>query len=428
MTLVQPGHYNRPGLYASNDPPEKEVALPERIKFLPQLTVLVILVVCLFNMVSVLYQDPYSLQWDFHTYYHAAIAHEAGLNPYDAANISKVSGKNWTPPYIYPPLTLKFFSLLNVFEYPLAAKIWLFLKIAMMAALVLVWHRYFTSVAPIPYFLLFLVFAFASAFYWDLKTGNVSIVEQFLLWMAFLFLIKDRPRAFCLLLIAASVFKLAFMLFLPLLIAFNVRRKWVLVSATVGALAVYLLANYLLYPDLIPEYWAQVRAANDLGDRYNLGSLAFVMDFFNYFGWGDLKAVQFIVYAGLVSVLAVVTVYFARPVRKVLFNDKALTILLSCALYAVSMPRMKCYSFLILILPAFFIIKRLWKRNGFPFIFLLLILPIRSPFDDSGLVLHFRNYYSLYLAYIVWGLFIWHIRGTGSGGASAETVQVEKQS
>ena len=210
---------------------------------------LLVAAACALLFVADIWRGPFHLQWDFHTYYHASAAQAAGLDPYDPASISQVSNKRWTPAFLYPPLTLHLFSVFRGLDYPVAARVWLVLKLVLAGIMVLQWHRLFARLVPGAVFAVFLCFALGATFAWDLKAGNISIVEQFLLWTAFGCLLRDRPRAFCALLLAASLFKLTFLAFLPLLLLFDQERKWQCLGVTTAAMAAYLLANHLAAPD-----------------------------------------------------------------------------------------------------------------------------------------------------------------------------------
>lgn len=377
---------------------------------------LAVLAACLLSVTATLWREPYRLQWDFHTYYYASAAQAQGLDPYDAANISKVSNKHWTPAFLYPPLTLPLFSLFRAVDYTAAVKVWLLLKLALVAGLLAIWHRGFARLAPLAVFGAYLCFAFGATFYWDLKAGNVSILEQFLLWSAFWCLLRDRPWGFCGLLLAASLFKLTFVAFLPLLLLFDVRRKWLWMASTALGLAVYLVANRLLEPVLFAEYVRQAVTMDDLGSRYNAGTLAFLKDLF---GGAAAGPAPLVVYVALAIALLAFVAWRLRPALPALAADRPLAICLACALYAVLMPRMKSYSFIVLVLPAFLVVTRSLRSRSLAVAGLaLLALPVRAPFAlpvpaafaDGTVGAKLKDYYLLFLAWLVLGLYVRHVR------------------
>lgn len=211
---------------------------------------LLVVAACALLFVADVWRRPHHQQWDFHTYHYASAAQAAGLDAYDPASISQVSNKRWTPAFLYPPLTLHLFSVLRLLDYPVAARVWLLLKRALSGVMVLQWHRLFTRLAPPVVCAVFLCFALGATFAWDLKAGNISIVEQFLLCTAFGCLLRDRPRAFCAL----------------------------------------LLAHHLAAPDQFARCVLQAVTMNDLGGRHNAGLLAFLKDMSGGGGKGPLVA------------------------------------------------------------------------------------------------------------------------------------------
>ncbi|MBK6733690.1 MAG: DUF2029 domain-containing protein [bacterium] len=380
---------------------------------------LLVMGTCALLFLANIWREPFHLQWDFHTYYYASAAQAAGLDPYDPASISQVSNKRWTPAFLYPPLTLHLFSVFRTLDYPVAARVWLVLKLVLAGVLVLQWHRLFTRLAPFAVFAVFLCFALGATFAWDLKAGNISIVEQFLLWTAFGCLLRDRPRAFCVLLLAASLFKLSFLAFLPLLLLFDQKRKWLCLGVTTTAMAVYLLANHLAAPDQFAQYVRQAIRMNDLGSRYNSGLLAFLKDAAD----GGPGAVPLLGYVAIVALSVPLAVRRLGPALPTLIADRPLAICLACAIYAAFMPRMKSYSYIILVLPSFLVVMRSIRPRPLALsmsMLALLALPIRAPFALSvwapfaagtpGALV--KDYWLLGLAWLVLALLLRHVRST----------------
>jgi hypothetical protein len=388
----------------------------DRLRHAPRVLAMLLLCAVAYQMIAVLWQRPVTLQWDFQSYYHASVAHQRDLSPYEARNLSLVSGKRWMPVYLYPPLTVHLFDPFRAMPYPVAVKVWLCLKLAMLGGVVVVWHRFFTRAAPPILFAAFLLLGFGSTVYWDLHAGNVSIMEQFLLWLAFLGLLKGRAWAFCALLVAASVFKLAFMLFLPLPLLLQGRRAWLPVATGGAVFVAYVLANRLLQPDLFAQYVTLAVSVKDLGSRFNLGSLALVKDVFAYFGAEDAGIAPLVVYGLVVVGVLAVTVRVAGPARALLVAEPRLAVFLASALYVMVMPRMKSYSFIILLPAAWHAVRRSARSEALPYLLVLLLLPVRAPFHETAFLQHLTYYWSLYLACLVWGLLLAEVRrGTAPG-------------
>src|SRR3990172_4084231 len=190
--------------------------------------------------------------WDFETYYYASTAVQGGLDPYKASDLASLAGRPVGMPFIYPPVVLPL--LLPLTNLPIDAAIvaWLGAKVLLLAILVQIWRVCFLAgMNPI---LLSAVaaFGFNAAAIWDLKTGNVAILEQLLLWSAFAFYKQDRRYPFACLVAAAALFKIMPIAFLGLLLVPSQRRagSWRLL---VPVALVY--AAVLLLPSAVGAAW-----------------------------------------------------------------------------------------------------------------------------------------------------------------------------
>jgi len=155
--------------------------------------------------------------WDFETFYWAAAALSRGLDPYRTETLGAVAGKPVVLPFLYPPATLALFIPLTWLPLHAAMALWLALKLALATALVALWRRVFLPGTSLPLVVAVAVFGYNAAMLWDLETGNVSILEQFLLWLAFACYVRERRLAFAALVAFASMFKLLPIVFLGLL-------------------------------------------------------------------------------------------------------------------------------------------------------------------------------------------------------------------
>ncbi len=114
--------------------------------------------------------------------------------------------------------------------------------------------------------------------------------------------------------------------------------------------------------------------------------------------------------------IAITGILFAswKAYRRLRYTEREdkerLFLFLACLVYALILPRFKDYSYILLIVPAYFILKELTYWKAKPILFILIILP--SPINASlpGISLISRviwEYYSLFLAYSIWGLYIY---------------------
>ncbi len=351
-------------------------------------------------------------QWDFTLYYHAAETYAHDLNPYVTADVVQVSGKEgiWLP-YIYPPVTLWFFRLFTWVSYDTAYYVWLALKACLMVGLVFVWKRYFLAESWSPFFCLFFLFAYDSALFWDLKSGNLSLVEQGVLWAAFLALMKEKPALFALLIVCISFFKVTTLSFLVLLPISRFERKWLYFGGALAVFGIVLGLDYLAHPDLFRAFTERIHGIAERAGSYNYGLLAFFQDIFELGLRGRLASV-----AGSLPVLAygvtagAVLFFTGRAVFR--WNpsghgrDYKLVIFLFCLTYALAFPRLKCYSLVLLIVPSYYLIQAQPARWMSPALFLLLLMPVSTPLPDAQWVRTLFAYYPLMLAFVFWGFYI----------------------
>ncbi len=190
-----------------------------------------------------------ALQWDYRVYLRAAEAARAGFNPYHLDELMAATGTPVALPFLYPPITLLPFAALASLPPAAALATWMTLKLVLLAGLALLWKRLLPrSVGWLPLALV-TVFGSNGAALWDLRAGNVGIVEAALVWGALAAFVAGRRVAFAALLVAAACFKFAPLALLLLLFAppANARRAAVTFGAALAAFAL-LLFGPLLFP------------------------------------------------------------------------------------------------------------------------------------------------------------------------------------
>lgn len=149
-----------------------------------------------------------SHQWDFETYYYAAVAARAGLDPYSLSALTSVAGKPVELPYLYAPATLPLFFPLTNLPITVASAVWLGLKCLLAGLLLRLWARVFVPDVPVWLLVVVTLLGFDLALLWDFRTGNVSLVEQILLWLAFAAHVRGRAALTAGFIVAAALFKL----------------------------------------------------------------------------------------------------------------------------------------------------------------------------------------------------------------------------
>jgi len=304
-------------------------------------------------------------QWDFKVYYHAANAWAVGLDPYDLQSLSDLSGEDIELPYVYPPGVLCFFRLFSWMPYEIAARVWVLLKLAALAALAIIWRRCFLQDVDGLLFAIVLLLGFSATVVWDLRSGNVSILEQLLLWTGFLNYLRDRRVAAAAFIGLASVFKLTPIIFLGLLLLPRCHPRTA-VMALVTGLVVCLLC---LAPLAWQPHLAQPFVTNAVSVTKSLGPLnPCVVSVIDWLGRNEDSASWLqrsplsrqLLLAGYVLVILGFSIRpFICLVRQ---RDQLGLIVLSALIYALLLPRFQIYNYILLIPPACLLVHAVRSR------------------------------------------------------------------
>jgi len=293
-----------------------------------------------------------SQPWDFETYYHAASACRAHLDPYDLIALSSVAGKPVELPFLYPPVALIPFLALSFLPLSAASLVWLGLKLGFLAGLLTMWRKTFLLGISGEAVLGVTLFGFNAAVLWDLRTGNVAIVEALLLWTGFLFYVRGRILRSACFIPAASVFKIMPIAFLGLLLVGpSATRKRVL--AVVWGVA--LLAGLLLAGWPLTMRWAVILAHSIVGERQKgevnpsaLGILDGVL--------GDKHQALALTLFGLYACAIVLAAYpMLRRLRQ--RGSPEEWVIVAITLWILLAPRVMIYSYVLMIVPALFAVR-----------------------------------------------------------------------
>ena len=352
-------------------------------------------------------------QWDFRTYYYAARAFDAGQNPYDIEALSKISLSPIGLKFVYAPLSLYAFKIFAYFEYKTAYYLFLSIKCVSLFLLILLWKKKFIEGGYDPIFYLLCLFGFNSAIALDMLAGNISITEQLIIWAAFYFLLKNKTLIFGLLIVLAASLKITPILLLgiiPLTEEKN-RFRYFIVAGLVFAAGQ--IISFLATPDLYKGFLDNAAGLYERGiinpSTYSLVRDPFDLVARNYGIVSDSLIPTFI----YLAVVAIVLWFSWRTFRAIISGDledrKLWIIYLYCVVFAIVMPRFKNYSYIMLIVPGYYIIKRIDLGKTFPFLLIALILTIPNKWNvpGTGLILRaFWDYYPLVLAYGIWFLYL----------------------
>ena len=351
-------------------------------------------------------------QWDFYGYYHCAKAYEAGLNPYDTDTVSQMVRKSVFP-YVYPPITLFFFQIFTKLDYNFAFYAYLILKCVLITGIIFLWRNVFLNKKTDLLFYLLCLLSFNATIYLDLRSGNISMFEQFMIWLGLFCYLNRKFTLFCITTIAAAIFKIQPILFLFLLLFIENKNKYKYLIGSFFAFGMIFLATYLFEPHLFSNFIANALNTTKEQGIINPSTFSFTRELLQ--ALSKITGVAVFSKAYLIFYLIMITVIISASwvacisITNLKIQDKQKWIIfLICFVYSLICPRFKDYSYIILIVPAYFIIKRVSCIRPYVLLFIFMIISaiyITLP----GLkitVYFFWNYYPLIVSYCLWGLYL----------------------
>jgi hypothetical protein len=294
-------------------------------------------------------------QWDALVYWWGGRAFAQGHSPY-----GPIPGQPEYLHFVYPPLVAAAFAPLSLLNVSATKVLWITLKAVAFLGTVRLWRRRLAiEQAAVPP-LFFFTFAFGSAVLVDFTAGNIAVFEQALLWMAFAALLSRRWWIFALLVVVAAQAKLTPVFFLGLLLVIDDRPRWTPFVGGSVLFAMAVAANVFLLPDQTREFLRSVSALGERGwgDPSMLGVMEDLVD--------QLRGLRLpipLMTAGalyLTAVAAVLghTVRWWRASREMATRDPVLVVLVTLAVYALVMPRMKDYSYVALLPVGWYVLAR----------------------------------------------------------------------
>lgn len=368
---------------------------------------------CVFYLIT--YREEH--HWDFKMQYFSAKLIAEGKNPYDPEVTRKEIGTPlW---YAYPPITLWFYRLFILFNYETACLIFFLIKITITLFLLFFWSKHFLNQSLEPDFLFFCLFAFNAALYLDIRSGNFNMLEQALIWLSFYFFLKNKLWPFCAFILLAASFKMAPLFFLILLLITKSRKKYFLFFSSLGFFLGYLFLQYLLWPDMFRAFLGAARGT--LVEKRIIAptTIGFILDAFDQLAKRQAIVINIEWQIALfVIVIALILILSFKAYRKLTkygqivygHEDTQKIILFGlCLVYALINLRMKDYSYVLLLVPSYFILKTESNAKAFPFLYILSILTAAKNATLPGtgtLFLLIWEYYPLLLAYLFWALYL----------------------
>ncbi|MBN1759019.1 MAG: DUF2029 domain-containing protein [Chitinispirillaceae bacterium] len=357
-------------------------------------------------------------QWDFRVYYYAAKAFLAGNNPYDLTVLREVAGRDDMYNFVYPPLTLVLFVPLTLLGFAGATVSFLLLKTVLFFCLITIWCRCFLKEKKIGgIFLLFLLFGFNAAVFEDLKVGNISIIEQILLWGGLCCYVSGKYIRFGILVSAAASFKLLPIVFLLLLLFTDYPKRYLYTVTFFMLFAAVLGSTAIVQPALFQGFLANSSQVIGEGGASNPSLFTLVRIVLQRIG--ETTGVRFTGRAVLIIWLPCVLVIGGTALPAMLRlqrtggdDSKILLITLFCLSFSLLHPRFKDYSYILTLFPAWILLKNYGRSTGgmLPILLLMMLPAAGSPLPGMRALM---NFYPLLLVMFLYGYVVYSIFRSG---------------
>jgi hypothetical protein len=298
--------------------------------------------------------------------------------------------------------------------------LYLGIKCVLLVLLVCLWWRVFLREQFNVWFLPFCLLAFNGATSLDFISGNFQLFELAILWLAFTCFVKGYDLAFGVLILVAASIKLTPIAFLALWLAFPSRRRLIYLVVFSCLFGLLILAGQWAWPELFEEF---VRSAGSMAAapnerrEYNPALLPLIQDIagplIGRLQPPLLNRVATVIYLAAAGVILLFSALVCRRIRA---SDpeqhRRLVLFLGCLAYALTVPRMKQYSYMLLLPPAFYTLVTSGPLRSSVVVFVLLLLPANrptgyQPFETVYALL--QGYYLLFTVALLWGLFCWQV-------------------
>ena len=306
-----------------------------------------------------LFMRTHRLQWDLKVYLLCSRTLASGSDPYASMPVlDDVSYQCLYPP-IATDLYRPFAAASDAWGHAAGERLWAALKVLSLFLMLWIWRKWILRPGPDLPRVLFAAVAYGSPFWNDFRAGNASSFEHLVLWGGLAAFVAGKDLLFAALIAVAAQPKLLPAAFLPLLLI-QPKRSWrFFLGGSALALGLFVL-NEAVHPGLLKSFFHQ------LGDpsqpwRYERGpNNCSVVGFLQHVletAWRDralasLWAMRLdVLWVGAVCVL---TAFSLRRIVKDPGSEedkRRRVMMLYIAAYALVVPRLKDYSFLLLIPP-----------------------------------------------------------------------------
>jgi hypothetical protein len=233
---------------------------------------------------------------------------------------------------------------------------------------------------------LFLVLCFNSTILLDLAAGNIALFESLGLWSAFALVLKGRPYVAGLVIAVVAQFKLIPVLFLGVLPFIGPARGWKPLFASGAVFAGLLALNPVLLPEMTGQFLSSFSGNPNLNEfgQINPSTLSFLRGIIEFAATKGLPLPRLLADIGYLLVvvsLLIGAIWLERRHSARLRNvDQRLLIYLACVLYALAVPRMKDYSYVLLLIPALHVVRHAGAQAMVSLVAVMALLPGRSTY------------------------------------------------
>jgi hypothetical protein len=357
-------------------------------------------------------------QWDFKTHYCAAQVAEMGLNYYDQPYLRHFCSPDVQQYYSYTPLSIWFFRFFNLFDYPTAYLLFFILKVSALASLLFLWKKIFLETEGDLGFFVFALLAFNGALYVDLLTGNISLFEQLGLWLGFFFLLRRKLFLFGLCVVLVANFKVVPLAFLILLLFQEDKKKYLhffgWLAGFLGLQAVSYALSPFLFKEFLRVFFSMLR---ETSGALNPSTFVWLQNIIRSYyprllGAPAPALLSYAVFALLAAIIIWLTGRaLGRLKRQGGAETEKAVIFLSCIAYALLLPRFKDYSYVLLLVPAYFALKKYSGGLGRVFLFGLMILSVPEFVNLPGFKEIFEQVWGfmpMWAAAVIWILYLRH--------------------
>jgi|GEM_PF-6251238 len=356
-----------------------------------QVTLVVLAGACLFFRWTSLYAAPVYLTayafislfqvfmihhgWDYEIYCHSLNILNLGLDPYSTETFLLVTGAPTNLAFSYPPLAAYFFT-------PFCAIPGFLFPLLYMTLLVLAVFLFRSSFPKDNLYMVALVAAGFSGFQWCFLSGNIGVIELFLLVLSIHFFSKKRFILMGSALGLLAFIKILFLFYVPLVCFLEAQRKREFlrpfVLGLVSTFFILHLISFGIFPELtIPFFektWSFLpglaqTSAETAGGWHNpafpLALHEWASDYLPGYGTGVILVALFLAF-----------LFRLQRDYSLWKKDDPLKVLsFGILVFSLALPRLKPYSLIIATIPLFLVTNNFKWRNRSGILLLSCVLP-----------------------------------------------------